>query len=349
MRIRPLQRLIIFVAVAWFRAAGAEEAPQAVKASILTPNDKIVSLDQVEKLAPGAKVTRSEEEGGFTRFTAEWPEAVVQINFKSDYDHETQNVGALGFVSRFPKEDRETPEAKKLAGFIPSVRQSYGLVLPRGYDEKGNASALLRDLAKHLDGYLISNRSFYDNRGFRVVGHPIDSPFLGRVGRNLYHPEPPVPAKELLAGTWDMTFGAKHVEEDGAMQIWMESVDVFGADGSHHAKGTAEMELTTPDAEEGYSMSFEFETTGRWEEKDGQIVLHCDKATTANHQAELEELKEVVDEMAAQLSKTDEPDVNWMIVRDRDHILLEESEVGIIGQMKRRKAPEAPKVPDAGK
>jgi hypothetical protein len=346
MRIRGIQHLIFLVAVTWIRTAGAEAAPLAVKASILTPNDQIVSLEQVEKLASGAKVTRSEEPEGFTRFTAEWPEAVVQINFKSDYDRETQNAGALEFVSRFPKEDRETPEAKKLAEFIPSVRQSYGVVLPRGYDGKGNASALLRGLANHLDGYLISSRSFYDSRGFRVLGHPIDSPFLGRAGRNLYQPEPPVPAKELLAGTWDVTFGMNHVEEEGAMQMWMESVDVFGADGSHHSKGRVEMKVTPPDAEEGLAMSFEFENTGRWEEKDGKIVMHTEKATTANHQAEIEELKEAVEEMAAEMRKTDDPDVSWTIVRDRDLILFEESEVGVIGQMKRRKTPEAPKPPD---
>jgi len=346
MRIRPLQHLIVLVTVTWIRAAGAQEAPQSVKASILTPNDKMVSPEQVEKLAPGAKVTRSEEEGGFTRFTATWPEAVVQINFKSDYDHKTQNDGALGFVSRFPKEDRETPEAKKLAAFIPSVRQSYGVVLPQGYDEKGNASALLRDLAKHLDGYLISNRSFYDSRGFRVLGHPIDSPFLGRAGRNLYQLEPPVPAKELLAGTWDLTFGMKQIEEGAGVQMWMESVDVFGADGSHQSKGTVEMEFTPADAEEGFTMSFDFENTGRWEEKDGKIVTKTDKATTANHKAEIEELKEAVDEMAAEMRKTDEADESWMIVRDRDLILFEESEQGITAQMKRKKEPAAPKAPD---
>ena len=349
MRIRPLQHLIFLVAVAWFRAAVGEEAPQAVKASILTPNDKIVSQEQVEKLAPGAKVTRSEEEGGFTRFTAEWPEAVVQINFKADYDHKTQNDGALGFVSRFPKEDRETPDAKKLTAFIPSVRQSYGLVLPRGYDEKGNASALLRDLAKHLDGYLISNSSFYDSRGFRVLGHPIDSPFLGRAGRNLYQLEPPVPTKDLLAGTWDLTFGMKQIEEGATIQMWMESVDVFGADGSHQSKGSVEMEFTPADAEEGVSMSFDYENTGRWEEKDGKIVLHTEKVTTANHKAEIDEMKEAVDEMAAEMRKTDEPDKSWMIVRNRDQILFEESEVGITAQMKRRKAAEPSKAPDAEK
>jgi hypothetical protein len=126
-------------------------------------------------------------------------------------------------------------------------------------------------------------------------------------------------------------------------------VDVFGADGTHHSKGTAKMELTTPDAEEGLTMSFDFEATGRWEEKDGKIVMHTDKATTANHQAEIEELKEVVDEMAAEMQKIDEPDKSWMIVRDRDQILFEESEVGITAQMKRRKAAEAPKAPDAKK
>jgi len=349
MRIRGIRYLISLVAVTLIRVSGAEEAPQAVKVSLLTPNDQIVSLEQVEKLAAKAKVTRSEEPGGFTRFTAEWPEAVVQINFRPDYDRETQNAGALGFMSRFPKEDRETPEAKKLAEFIPTVRQVYGIVLPRGFDEEGNASALLRDLAKHLDGYLISNSSFYDSRGFRVLGHPIDSPFLGRAGRNLYQPEPAVPAKELLAGTWDATFGMKQVGEEGGMQMWIASVDVFGADGAHHSRGKVEIVITPPDANEGFAMSFDFENTGRWEEKDGKIVIHSERTTTANHRAEIEELKEVVEEMAAEMRKTDDPDENWTIIRDRDLILLEESEFGVSGQMKRRKTPEAPKAPDAAK
>jgi hypothetical protein len=344
---RSFRYLASLIAVTVIRAVSAEEPPQAaVRASLLTPNDQMVSLEQVEKLATGAKVTRSEQAEGFTRFTAEWPEVVVQINFKADYDHKTQNDGALGFVSRFPKEDRETPEAKKLAAFIPSVRQSYGVVLPRGYDEKGNASALLRDLAKHLDGYLISNSSFYDSRGFRVLGHPIDSPFLGRAGRNLYQLEPPVPTKDLLAGTWDLTFGMKQIEEGATVQMWMESVDVFGAEGSHQSKGSVEMEFTPADAEEGFSMSFDYENTGRWEEKDGKIVVHTGKVTTANHKAEIDELKEAVDEMAAEMSKTEEPDESWMIIRDRDLILFEESEQGITAQMKRKKAAEAPKAPE---
>ena len=346
MRIPFIQHLICLVAVVFVRATAAEEAPQEVKVSILTPTEQPVSVEQIEKLATGAKVTRTEEPAGTVRFTAEWPDAVVHINFKSEYDHETQSKGALGFVSRFPEENRETGEAKQLIKFIPSIRQAYGVVLPRGFDRKGNASALLRDLAKHLDGYLISKSSFYDSRGFRVLGHPFESPFLGFSGRGISSLDKPIPAKELLAGSWDVTLSINQAVEDAAMHLWLQSVDEFGADGSHRSKGTAEITITPPDAEEGFAMSFDFESTGRWEEKDGKLVMHSEKTTTANHKAADEELKEVIEEIAAEMRKTTDPDVCWMLVRDRNLIVLEENETGVTGQMKRKEAAVPPKSPD---
>lgn len=345
MRLSTIQSFVCLVAIAFITPTQAEVAIPAVKASLLTPEDKLISMEQFEKLAPGAKVTRTDGPEGMVRYTAEWPDATVNLNFKPEYDHETQNDGALGFISRFPEEDRKTHESKELVDFIPSVRQAYGIVLPRGFDGKGHASALLRNLAKELDGYLISNSSFYDPRGFRILGHPIDSPFLGLAGRNLSYLEKPVPTKELLPGSWDVTFGLKNVDAEGTMQVWLESVDVFGEDGSHHSKGTMEIEITPPDSEDGFTMSFDFETTGRWEEKEGRVVVHADKATTANHQAEIEELKEVLEEMAAEMRKTTEPDRNWLIALDRDRVLFEESEAGVTGQMTRRIPPDAPKPP----
>lgn len=349
MRFSTIHSFVCLVAIALIRTMGAEEAVPAIKASLLTPKDKLISLEQFKALAEGAKVIRADDPGGIVRYTAEWPDVTVNLNYKPEYDHETQNEGALGFISRFPEEDRKTDEAKKLAGFIPSVRQAYGIVLPRGYDGKGHASALLRNLAKELDGYLVSNSSFYDRRGFRILGHPLDSPFLGLAGRNLSYLEKPVPTKELLPGSWDVTFGLKNVDAEGTMQVWLESVDVFGEDGGHHSKGTMEMEITPPDSEDGFTMSFDFETTGRWEEKEGRVVVHADKATTANHRSEIEELKEVLEEMAAEMRKTTEPDKNWLIALDRDLVLFEESEAGVTGQMKRRNAPETPKIPAKGK
>ncbi|MCW1886907.1 hypothetical protein OKA04_19360 [Luteolibacter flavescens] len=345
MRLPRLLRCISFLVLVFARSLAEEPAPAETKASLLTPKDKPVSLEEIEKLAPGAKVTRSEGAEGLIRFTAEWDEATVNINFKPDFDRETQTVGALGFISKFPEEDRKTPDARKLAAFIPSVQQAYGIILPRGFDSKGQASALLRDLAKQLDGYVISGGSFYDSLGFRVLGSPFDSPFLGRAGRGLYRPDPATPTAKILAGAWDATFGMKSVMEDATMQVWMESVDVFGEDGSHRSKGTMELLLTPTDAEEGFIMSLDFENTGGWEEKDGKIVIHAEKTTTANHQAEIEELKEVIEEMAAEMRKTTDPDLNWMIYRNPDLILFEESEVGITGQMKRKEASVEPKAP----
>jgi len=332
MNLLYLLSLLFFVT---FIPCSAEEDPSSqtpARASILTPQNDLITLKALKKLAPQAKITTDNKEPGSTSHKITWGETTLAMNFSEDYDQETQNKGALGWISRFPKEDRNTKGAIKLQKVLPTVKHTYGLVLPNGFDGNGIITSFLLKLSEQIDGYLFCNNSFYDHQGFRVIGLPTDPPFFGRAGRNLILLEDPVPPNELIIGTWDVFTTAK---EEG-IEIILSSEEEFLKNGTYLSKGRFELLITPLDFDESFASSFDFTIEGKWTEKAGQIIIDATSTKTNNPQSEIPELKEAIVGTAKEFSEDSDPDVNWVLTRDRNMVLLQGTDAGMISMMVRK-------------
>jgi len=329
-----LHFLSLLFVVTFIPCSAEEDLPSQtpIHASIITPKNDPVTLETLKKFAPKAKITTDSEKPGATSHKITWGETTLVMNFSEDYDQETQNKGALGWISRFPKEDRNTKGVVKLQKVLPTVKHTYGLVLPHGFDGSGVITSFLLKLSEEIDGYLFCNNSFYDYQGFRVIGLPTNPPLFGRAGRNLILLENPVPPNELIIGTWDVFTTAK---EEG-IEIILSSEDEFLKNGTYTSKGRFELLITPLDFDESFTSSFDFTIEGKWTEKAGQIIIDATSTKTNNPQSEIPELKEAIVGTAKEFSEDTDPDVNWILTRDRKIVFLEETENGIISMMVRK-------------
>lgn len=323
------------------RAGEGDSPPKEAKASLLSLREKPLGLPQIKELAPEATVKATVAKD-MTSYAVEWKNAKVVINVREDYDQKTQNEGALGWISRFPKKERSTAAAANLQKFIPSVKRSYGIILPQGFDGGGVTSEFLLKLAAELQGLPFTNSSFYDRQGFKILGPPLDPPFFGRAGRNLLLFDKPVDPRELVTGKWDVETVHTDGSEGVTMEMRITAVDDFQADGILLSVGTARLSLSPDGTDEATGMSFDFSSREQWSVKDGRLqLMDVDGGVkTINHRCDNPAMKETLEEVIKELNKADsDPEINWLISRDRELVILEEVELGFTSVMKRRKTP----------
>jgi len=330
--------LISLIFIAAIIPSSAEDAPKSgtsIRASILTPKNNPVSLETLKKLAPKAKITTDKKPKSIS-YKIDWGKTTLTINSSADYDQDIQNKGALGWISRFPEEDLNTKEVVNLQKFIPTVKQTYGLVLPNGFDSNGTVTSFLLKLTEEINGYIFCHSSFYDFYGFHIIGLPTDPPFFGRAGRNIILLNNPVSPKDLITGRWNVTTTTQESDEETQIHLLMTSEDEFLKDGKYQSEGGVEILITPTGSDEGFTVNFDFKIEGTWIEKAGQIIVTSTSAKTINPRCELPDLEEFLTEMTKGFCEETDPEASWLLTRDQNIILLEEAELGITSMMVRK-------------
>lgn len=318
----------------------AAPEPQAAKASILTQSEDIISFDEIRKLAPGAKVEQSGDLAKGPTYTITWDETQVVVNtHKGGYDQKTQNEGAVGWISTLPEAQRRGEAVERLLTFLPKVKKTYGIVLPKGFDTNGMATGFLIRLTKDRGGYVFANNSFYDTEGFRVTGNAMDPAFLGPMGKSMLLMDNPPGLAELMLGTWEVQMTMSIPTENATITAVGNSVDHLTADGIWLSEGNLEI-LVIPDGKDtGFKMSMKCKSKETWEVKDGVIWSKPVDVTTSDYQVDFPELMEVLNGVAEELRKDKTPEKSFVLARDRDLLIMQDQETPLTWQMRRKKDP----------
>jgi hypothetical protein len=315
-------------------------ATQEAKASILTQSEDIIVFDEIRKLAPGAKVEQSGDLAKGPIYTVTWDEAQVIVNtHKEGYEQKTQNEGAVGWISTLPEDQRRGEAVERLLAFLPKVKKTYGIVLPKGFDTKGMATGFLIRLTKDRGGYAFTNNSFYDTEGFRVTGNAMDPAFLGPMGKSMLLMDNPPGLAELMLGTWEVRTTMSMRTENATMTVVGNSVDDFGADGVWRSEGTLEFLIIPDGSDTGFKMSMKCKLKATWEVKDGAIWSTPVEITTTDHQVDFPELMEILKEMDEELQKDKKAEKSFVVARDRDLLIMQDHEMPMSSQMRRKVDP----------
>lgn len=306
-------------------SAQDEEAiqPQQLPVPLLSTSEKIITLQQLQQLAPKAKVTQKINDE-VTNFTLNWPNTSININIDKNYDQAENNDGLLGYLSQYPKEDLATPQAKKFIQTVPSIKNTYGIILPTGFDEQGLTTQFLIRLAAHTKGYLICNDGFYDSQGFRIIGPPHAQPYLGPAGKSIILLENKPDPKKLLTGTWKLEMIMRQTTPDFTLYLAIDAKQSYQPDGSASAKGDLTLQYIPAGEEDGFTATGTTTFTSKWQIKDKLLIEETLTQKLTDIKADAPELKELLLEVFAE-AEDEEDSPYWIITRDADTIILQDT------------------------
>lgn len=303
-------------------------------AAVFTAREEPVSAEFLKKLDPDAVVKETKGKDGLRSFQVTWPTAGMKINFDPGKDQAEQNEGALGWISKFPPVELSAPGVAELQKFLPTAKRMYGIVIPKGYDEKGLTGSFLRKMAAELDGYIFAGNTFYDRAGFRLVGVPFDRPFAGRAGRTWLAPEVPQDLAGLLAGKWKVDDNFKVPFEENELKINTKSTEEYLPGGLYRSAGRVTVYLEVEEGGKAQELGFDLKVEGKWEVRDNQLIRTAGDTVTSNPRSS-PQFKELLAELMEGMREPSPPEAMWVISRHPDEVLLEEAEEGLFTVMKR--------------
>ena len=126
--------------------------------------------DWLLAVAPTAKISEGQEPGK-TSFSCEWPDVTVRLTIKPDWNRSIQSLQMKNWISGFPV-GTNTPAISSLLRQVDATVSCIGCVSTPRYDPAGKALLLILGLAAKLDGYVFSEKSFYDRTGSKIIGVP---------------------------------------------------------------------------------------------------------------------------------------------------------------------------------
>ena len=293
--------LLAILAILPLALHSQEEALQIppLPASLLSTSEKVITLQQLQQLAPKAKVTKKINDT-YTSFTLTWENTSIKLNVDKNYDQAINTKGLLGFLSQYPVEERATPHAKKFLQTIPSIKNTYGLILPTGFDEQGITTQFLTRLAAHTRGYLICNDGFYDPQGFLIIGPPHTQPYLGPAGKSIILLENKPDLKKLLTGTWKLEALMRETTPDFTLLLLINAKQTYQPDGSASAQGDLNLQYIPAGEENGFTATGTATFTSKWQIKDQLIHEETLTQKITDTKADVPELKDLLLEIFAE-------------------------------------------------
>lgn len=327
--------MLLLTPLGWADKAANEKLTNV---AVFTPRAAPISLEELKEMAPDATILKDDAKKGLLSYSLEWGGGTkLTMNIKADYDHETQGNGMLGWLSKFPKSETQTPQVNKLSAFVRTIKNSYGLILPQGFDKEGNLTKFILKLGSEADGALFSANSFFDSQGFLIIGPPGAPPFIGQAGSSLLTMKPKVAIEDLIQGKWQAKMQHTESEDEVDMTVAVTSVDEFQPGGRFGSVGSTKILMIPQGESKGSPLSFDFIDEGTWEVKNDQVIITTTEMKTSNHKASNAELKELLEELIKEIREDKTPEKSWVISRDPDFMLLQEAEEGYVGTWTRIK------------
>lgn len=293
------------------------------KISLLSSADKLLSLEQLQQLAPGAKVAEEKKDKD-TSFTVSWENTSMRISYFASYDQQANNQGMYDNYSRYPAKNLASPDAKKFLKAIPAFKYTYGMILPKGFDGEGTITQFLLRLATETKSYMLTNSSFYDQQGFRVMGPVFDPPFIGPAGKSIITLDSKANIKPLLAGTWNLdSVQRQSLGEDALLVIFSGTRD-FQPDGTYTTKAIAAVRYIPKGEAGGPGAIGNYEENGTWSIEDDIYTEKYIQHTLTNIKADSAEIKEFLNETFGEdVEKIAANPPRWIITRDPDTIITQ--------------------------
>jgi len=170
MKFAPIVLIPLFTS---FMAAAQETGSPA-------PNEKAAVYSTVElpplkallaSIAPAAKILE-EHKGNATLFTCQWPDVTVRFTIRPQWDGATQRPKMKEWISSFPDNDTSNPAVQSLLRKMDVTTDCIGSVVTPRFDTAGKASSLILAVASKCQGYVFSQKSFYDVSGAKIIGAP---------------------------------------------------------------------------------------------------------------------------------------------------------------------------------